>query len=117
MFEKKNTEHVRITTCYIFSEYVHCDTRLSVIEINVLQCCLSGFGIAVPVSWGTEVAYQSKTHYFALERYTADVCILIVKIMLLGQVWYLIVSIPGLCTLTYFDMKPLYSNAARIAFR
>ena len=26
---------------------------------------------------------------------------------ILGQVWYLIVSIPDLCTLTYFDKIPL----------
>ena len=25
---------------------------------------------------------------------------------ILGQVWYLIVSIPDLCTLTYFHLKP-----------
>ena len=25
--------------------------------------------------------------------------------VILGQVWYLIVSIPDLCTLTYFDLK------------
>ena len=32
------------------------------------------------------------------------VTIPLVSIGILGQVWYLIVSIPDLCTLTYFDL-------------
>ena len=33
-------------------------------------------------------------------------CALLDTIGILGQVWYLIVSIPDLCTLTYFDSRP-----------
>ena len=29
---------------------------------------------------------------------------------ILGQVWYLIVSIPDLCTLTYFNVKKVQSS-------
>ena len=29
---------------------------------------------------------------------------------ILDQVWYLIVSIPGLCTLTYFNISPYFKS-------
>ena len=35
---------------------------------------------------------------------------------ILGQVWYLIVSIPDLCTLTYFDLYQLFSICTCINF-
>ena len=35
---------------------------------------------------------------------------------ILGQVWYLIVSIPDLCTLTYFDMKTMHFRIAQTGF-
>ena len=33
---------------------------------------------------------------------------------ILGQVWYLIVSIPDLCTLTYFDKKEAVNQKAKL---
>ena len=36
------------------------------------------------------------------------------SIGILGQVWYLIVLIPDLCTLTYFDLKSIF---LKISFR
>ena len=48
---------------------------------------------------GLEVWFLYKV--FALKSQTSQ-CHYVVSLFILGQVWYLIVSIPDLCTLTYF---------------
>ena len=39
-----------------------------------------------------------------------------VKFGILGQVWYLIVSIPDLCNLTYFDKATQTENISKVNF-
>ena len=42
---------------------------------------------------------KAKSMFYMMESF---LCIVIMEHGILGQVWYLIVSIPDLCTLTYF---------------
>ena len=47
--QNTNAENVNTTVGQIFSKYVHCDVRFSVVKIYSLLCFLNGFGIAVLV--------------------------------------------------------------------
>ena len=46
-------------------------------------------------------------------RIASRMCVCDFPIGILGQVWYLIVSIPDLCTLTYFEMKTMHFHIAQ----
>ena len=47
----------------------------------------------------------------------ALVCVCHFPIGILGQVWYLIVSIPDLCTLTYITVSKKSSNTVVLPFK
>ena len=61
---------------------------------SLLQCCL------VVTCW-------ERTYLLAR---ICDVCVFVIFPCILGQVWYLIVSIPDLCHLSYFYLKKYVAN-------
>ena len=77
--------HVDILTCHIVVSSCYIDIRL---VISISRLAISLFRLAISFS----------QHVIS----TFLVLIPLFRLDILGQVWYLIVSIPDLCNLTYF---------------
>ena len=75
--------------------------RYSFVDLSCFFCLVFAMSLCASVCMCFEVTCWERADLFAL---VCGVLMLICHfpIGILGQVWYLIVSIPDLCTLTYF---------------
>ena len=97
---------------YVFSVLIACVVWCLIVSIPDF-CPLSYFVFVIPLCASVYLCLDVTCWERA--DLLAFVCCVLLQIChfpigILGQVWYLIVSIPDLCTLTYFDKRKRYIN-------